>query len=399
MRKAHRLLASVAALALLVGALTSSAIAGAHGDHARARSAASGRLPVDAIQDALHAKGKVGNDGVLTIGIERDDINNVTLHGVPIKPSFEINGELDFQPLSNGRAFFNGDLALKPGEIDHVIDAILSNGLVFQAEHQHLYDFSPMVWFIHIRGKGDPVKLAHALYNVLKATSTPLPQAPPEHPTTPLNPDRLKSILHGFDVEVGNDGVVTVYVARRNPIFIDGVRVNPATNIATNVAFEPLNSSGSETAVVPDFGMEASEVDPVISTMRAKGWDIGCLYNQETDEHPQLFFSHNFKVGDPYVLAQEVRDGLAAARVRHRRQHLGRLVERQVDQAWLGRDALAVHPDHLAVGIDPRAEPPDDLTVHRDPARADELLAVPAAADPGLSQDLLQPDPARDVGQ
>ncbi|MDQ6819076.1 MAG: DUF1259 domain-containing protein [Actinomycetota bacterium] len=176
---------------------------------------------MDAIQHALHAKGTV-TEGVLRVGIERQDINNVTVHGVPIKPSFEINGELDFQPLSGGRTFMNGDLAVKGSEINGVIDAILANGLVFQAEHQHLYDFEPIVWFIHIRGQGDPIKLAQALYRVLKATSTPLPQAPPAHPSTPLNPDRLRSTLHGFDVEVGSDGVVTVYVARHNPIYING---------------------------------------------------------------------------------------------------------------------------------------------------------------------------------
>ena len=44
--------------------------------------------------------------------------------------------------------------------------------------------------------------------------------------------------------------------------------------------------------------------------MRAQGWDIGCLYNQETDEHPQLFFSHQFKTGEPDQLAREIRRGL-----------------------------------------------------------------------------------------
>ena len=44
--------------------------------------------------------------------------------------------------------------------------------------------------------------------------------------------------------------------------------------------------------------------------MRAQNWDIGCLYNQETDEQPQLFFSHQFKTGDPYDLAREIRRGL-----------------------------------------------------------------------------------------
>jgi hypothetical protein len=79
----------------------------------------------------------------------------VTLEGVPIKPSVEINVELDFQPLGHDRALINGDLALKPSELDPVISAIIGNALRFQAEHQHMYDFSPRVWFVHLRGTGN----------------------------------------------------------------------------------------------------------------------------------------------------------------------------------------------------------------------------------------------------
>jgi len=32
--------------------------------------------------------------------------------------------------------------------------------------------------------------------------------------------------------------------------------------------------------------------------------------NQETDEHPQLYFSHQFKTGDPIRLAREMRQAL-----------------------------------------------------------------------------------------
>ena len=267
------------------------------------------RLPVERMQAILQAEGSVTN-GVLSVSIDRTDIGTVHLRGVPIKPSFEVNGDLTFQPVGNGQAFFNGDLALKPNEVNPVIDAILANGLVFQAEHQHFYDFNPPVWFIHLRGLDDPIALARAVHNVLKATSAPLPQQPPVHPTTPLDPDRLQHILHGYDAEVGEDGVVTVFVARKDTISIAGVRVRPQTNIETNIGFQPLNHSGSRTAVAPDFGMVASEIDPVMRVMRGQGWDIGCLYNQETDEHPQLFFSHQFKTGDPYQLAREVRRGL-----------------------------------------------------------------------------------------
>lgn len=44
--------------------------------------------------------------------------------------------------------------------------------------------------------------------------------------------------------------------------------------------------------------------------MQGQGWDIGCLYNQETDERPQLYFSHQFTTGAPYQLAQQMRNGL-----------------------------------------------------------------------------------------
>jgi len=41
--------------------------------------------------------------------------------------------------------------------------------------------------------------------------------------------------------------------------------------------------------------------------MRANGWDTGCcVYDQEAVEHTQLFFSHQFKTGDPYAFAHNL---------------------------------------------------------------------------------------------
>jgi hypothetical protein len=268
-----------------------------------------GKLPIQEIERILQADGTVTN-GVLSVGVDRTDIGPVTLRGVHIEPSFQVDGNLTFQPLGDNEAFFNGDLPLKGNEVNPVIDAILANGLVFQAEHQHFYDFDPPVWFIHMRGQGHPVALARAVHRVLNATATPLPQHAPPHPTTPFDKDTLQRILHGYDAEVADGGVVTVFVARRNRIYIDGVHVQPETNIATNVSFQPLDAAGTHAAAAPDFALEANEIDNLMRVMRARQWDVGCLYNQETDEHPQLFFSHQFKTGNPYDLAHEIRRGL-----------------------------------------------------------------------------------------
>jgi hypothetical protein len=268
-----------------------------------------GTLPADQIQKIIQAEGTVTN-GVLSIDIERQDIGNVSGPlGVTFTPAFEINGTLTFQPLGHGEALFNGDIALKPEEANPVIDAIIANRLIFQAFHQHYIETTPNVWFIHFRGEGDALKLAQAIHNVLRATATPLPQTMPSNPTTPLDPHRLASILHG-DAQVGDEGVVTVTIDRTDTILLDGIRLSPEANISTEVQFKHLSSSGSSAAAGPDFSMTSSEVMPVVSLMRQQGWFQGCLYNQETNEYPQLYFDHMLKTGDAYALAREVRRGL-----------------------------------------------------------------------------------------
>jgi hypothetical protein len=96
---------------------------------------------------------------------------------------------------------------------------------------------------------------------------------------------------------------------REDAIVLGGIRISPFLNIPTGVVFQPYGG-GQNAAAAPDFAMLASEVQNVVGVMRRQGWDIGCLYNQETDEHPQLFFSHQFKLGNAIDLAHEIRAGL-----------------------------------------------------------------------------------------
>ena len=291
-------------VALLFAAVSVAAVSTAG---AVAKHSAAGSLPVRQIEQALHAKGTVSN-GVLTVEIDRKDLGNRHIHGVVIKPSFQINGTLAFQPLAGGRALFNADLPFKPSEINRFIDALLRNHIVLQAEHQHFYDLMPPTWFMHFRAIGDPVAIAAGVYRAMvSATSIHLPQAPPEHPHTPFDVPRLKRILGASSAQIGSDGVVTVTLTQKRTVRLGGVVLNQNANAETNIAFEPLNRSGTVAAAAPDFGMFAWQVENVIRVMRLERWDVGCLYNQETDEAPQLYFSHDFKTGNPYELAREVR--------------------------------------------------------------------------------------------
>ncbi len=268
-----------------------------------------GNVPVKEIERIVAAQGSV-TDGVLGIGISRDDIGDVRGPlGVKFTGGFQIDGMLTFQPLGRNLAFLNGDLPLRPAETQRFIDALLGNGLIFQAFHQHFIETNPSVWFMHFRGLGHPLQLAQAVRNAMKATGIKLPQMMPKKPKTPLDAKRLGAILHG-QAQVGDKGVVTVTVARRGRIVIDRVLVSPDANISTNIEFNPLSHSESHAAAAPDFSLDSAEVQPVMSLMREQGWFVGCLYNQETNEKPQLYFSHMLKMGDAYTLAAEIRRGL-----------------------------------------------------------------------------------------
>jgi hypothetical protein len=266
-------------------------------------------LPKDALEHILRTDGTWSN-GVLQFEYERDDLSVTGPHGIRFRPAFEVNGTFFFQSLGHGRAIMNGDAALLGHELNPFIDALLAHGLVFQAEHQHFFDLDPMVWFIHTRGIGDPLQIARGIRAAIATTATPLPQHSPANPTTPLDAHRIGQIIGG-DATIGAEGTVTVDVPRRERITLDGVCINPFLNVMTSISFEPLAGEGSQhAACAPDFGMIASEVDPVCRRMRANGFEIHCLYNQETAEDPQLFFSHQIGIGDALDLARKVRQGL-----------------------------------------------------------------------------------------
>lgn len=288
---------------LFVAACTSSS--GSSSDTAASTSASS--LPVQKIEQIVGADGHVDN-GVLSISIERKDIGSVAgPRGVTFTPSFEIAGDLYFQPLASGQALLNGDLALKEEEVNPFIKTLIENGLTWQAFHQHA-PMSPQVWFVHFRGVCDPLNLATTIRKAIDVTSTPLPQPSPKNPTTPLDAKKLASILHGT-ATVGEDGVVTVDVSRKHGVKLDGVVAQPETGVSPTIEFKPTGASNAD--VVPDFGMTAEEVMPVVTTMMIEhDWFQGCLYNQETAELPQLYFDHMVKSGNAYQLAQEIRDGL-----------------------------------------------------------------------------------------
>jgi len=265
-------------------------------------------LPQQQIESIMQTTGTLTN-GVLIIELERSDLKVTGPQGIPFKPAFELKHEFHFQPTGAGQAILNAESTFIQSEMTAVLDAILGNGLTIMAQHQHFIGENPQTWHHHFRGIGDPVQLAQAAIAVVKASGTPLPQSQPSNPTTPLPKDRLAAILGG-SAQVGSDGVVTVSVPRTDSIVLAGVTLKPDAGVSHTIAFQPLDSSGQTVACAPDYAFIAAEINPALRTARALGFEVHCLYNQETAEVPQLYFSHQIAQGDPIDLAQRVRQVL-----------------------------------------------------------------------------------------
>lgn len=264
-------------------------------------------LPTKQIEEILRSDGRF-SDGVLSFSQDRKDLKVMGPDGIHFKSAWEVNHEFAFQSPGKDKALVNGELALLAKEANPIIDQFIKHGLQFQAFHQHFFDLSPQIFHIHFRGIGNPLELARAVAAVVAVTGTPLPQKSAANSKTPLDKNKLEKILGG-SAEVGDDGVVTVSIVRKETIMLDGVALKPFAGIAHTVAFQPLDG-GKGTAVAPDFALIASEINPLIQIMREQGFTIHCLYNQETAENPQLYFSHQLAVGDAYELARKMRKGL-----------------------------------------------------------------------------------------
>ena len=128
------------------------------------------------LDQVIGKKGSEQPGGVHKYGLPRSDLQ-VTVDGVAIKPALALGSWLAFQPAGDG-AMFMGDLVLTDTEISPVMQRLLEGGVEITAVHNHLLRTSVPVFYMHVGGHGDPVKLAEALHAGLALSKTPLTQAP-----------------------------------------------------------------------------------------------------------------------------------------------------------------------------------------------------------------------------
>jgi hypothetical protein len=200
-----------------------------------------------------------------------------------------------------------GDLVLGDDELTPVIRQLQAGGIEQTAIHHHLMRESPRVYYVHIHGHGDPVKLGKIIRSALALTKVP-PPSPPAPPAASLGIDTTQvAQALGYTGRV-NGGVYQVSVPRAETIHDGAFEVPPSMGLGTAINFQP--TGGGKAAITGDFVMIGSEVNAVIRTLGENGIEVTSLHNHLLTEEPRLFFMHFWANADAVKLARGLRAAL-----------------------------------------------------------------------------------------
>jgi hypothetical protein len=259
------------------------------------------------VDEALGRTAAVSSD-VHRYGFPRTDLQ-VTLDGVTIRPTLALGGWAAFKPMHGG-AMMMGDLVLLEAEVNPVMAKLIENGLEVTAVHNHILRSTPLPFYMHVGGHGDPVKLATALRAALAESKTPLtpPAAAATPPAIDLDIAQLDQII-GVKGQA-NGGVYQFAVPRRDPVSENGLQLTPPgpTGVATAIGFQP--TGGGKAAITGDFVLTGDEVNPVIKALRENGIEVTAVHSHMLTEQPRLIFMHFWANDDAMKLAKGLRAAL-----------------------------------------------------------------------------------------
>jgi hypothetical protein len=262
--------------------------------------------PVDwkSVDAAMGRPGVTQPGDVYRFNFPRGDMK-VTAAGVEVKPALALGGWIAMKAAPGG-VMAMGDLVLAEGEVAPVISRLQAGGIEQTAIHHHLMHESPRVYYVHVHGHGDPVKLATTIREAVALTKAPAPSPAAPPAAIALDTLALAKAL-GYTGRV-NGGVYQVSVPRNETIRDGTFEIPPSMGLGTAINFQP--TGGGKAAITGDYVMVASEVNVVIKSLRDAGIETTSLHNHLLSEEPRLFFMHFWANDDAIKLARALRAAL-----------------------------------------------------------------------------------------
>ncbi|PNE11417.1 MAG: peptidase M23 [Beijerinckiaceae bacterium] len=243
--------------------------------------------------------------GVYSIVLPRTDLK-IVLDGLEVKPALALGSWLAFRSEGD-QALVMGDLVLTADEVSPVMQKLADEGIEITALHNHLLRTAPATFYMHVRGFGDPAKLAAALHDALVLSKTPpTASSGAQHSQIELDTALIDRTL-GAKGKV-NGGVYQVSLKRAGTVTDAGMAVPEAMGSAEAINFQPTRNG--KAAIAGDFVLTANEVNPVLRVLRDNGIEVTALHNHMLNDTPRLFFMHFWANDEVAKLATRLRAAL-----------------------------------------------------------------------------------------
>lgn len=244
--------------------------------------------------------------GVFKFTFPRFDLK-VRIGDLIIEPYLALTSWAAFSQLGN-HIMMMGDLVLLENEVDPIMSSLIENGVEVTGLHNHLLHESPRIMYLHIKGEGDPIKLAQSVKSALSLTTTPF-NIKKQQPPSQIDWKVIEDTLGHKGSRKGK--VLQLSVPRTTIISEDGHQLSPAMGISHAINFQ---SVGQNAATTGDFVLLADEVNPVTSILRKNNIAVTAIHNHMLTEVPRLFFMHFWAVDKPEKLAQAFKSILDLAK-------------------------------------------------------------------------------------
>jgi uncharacterized protein DUF1259 len=264
------------------------------------------------IEDAAGAKGMLNKDeGVFKVSYPRSDVK-VSVDGTTLPPFMGLTSWAAFTPAMKEQAMVMGDMVLFQDEVNPAMSAALDNGLAVTALHNHFFYDEPKVYFMHIGGEGDAVKLAAAVKKIQDKVKEVRSASPhlatgfgrkPLAATSNVTPKQIEDILGKGQTK---DGMFKVVIGRTTKMPC-GCVVGKEMGVNTWAAFY---GTDDHALVDGDFAVFEGELQAVLKSLRASGINIVAIHSHMEAENPKVLFLHYWGVGPTAVLAKALKGAL-----------------------------------------------------------------------------------------
>jgi hypothetical protein len=270
------------------------------------------------IEESAGAKGTLNKDeAVFKVSYARSDLK-VTVDGTQLPPFMGLTSWAAFMSGKTAEAMVMGDMVLFQDEVNPVMSVALDNGLAVTALHNHFFFDEPKVYFMHIGGEGDAVKLAGAVKKIQDEIKQIRAAAPTPAKGFGLKPLAAKSGITPASIEENlgkgqaKDGMYKVVIGRSTKMPC-GCTVGKEMGVNTWAAFF---GTDDHALVDGDFAVFEGELQGVLKSLRGSGINIVAIHSHMESESPKVLFLHYWGVGPAADLAKAVKTATGTLRAK-----------------------------------------------------------------------------------